>query len=42
MVMEAVAMKIRHEDEEEQKNAKRKAFRDTKNKKNFSNLDQYR
>lgn len=42
MVMEAVAMKIRKEDAEQHKEQQRKDFRSTKNKSNFSNLDQYR
>lgn len=40
--MEAVAIKVSHEDEKAAKAQKMKQWRDTSNRDNYSHLDQYR
>jgi hypothetical protein len=42
MVMEAVALKARQEDANAEKEAQKRAWRSTKNKGNYSDLDQFR
>jgi hypothetical protein len=42
MVMEAVACKVRNEDQKAEEAARKKAWHSTKNKDNFSNLDKHR
>jgi hypothetical protein len=42
MIMEAVMLKVRKEDEQARKDAERAAWHDTSKKQNFTALDEFR